>query len=204
MPSPIGHILAGGAVYLGATRQEDQSKAILGFVLLGSILPDFDFLPGLLVGNPGLYHHGISHSIGFASLYGVLVFGTFYWVHRGIAKRAAVLAILAYGSHLVLDALGASEGARGIPILWPLSSERFGFDSRFFGHFHHGGLNQGIWSVLRWDNLPAVARELAILGPPVLLLWLRREWRAKTVRRSKLDARPSRISSHRRGTEYAE
>ena len=74
MPSPVGHILGGAAVYLAGVRKEDRSRAIMGVVLLGSILPDFDFLPGYFFAKLSTYHHGISHSLTFAALFGLAVF----------------------------------------------------------------------------------------------------------------------------------
>jgi hypothetical protein len=188
MPSPVGHLLAGAAVYLAGTNKENRSKAALGATLLGSIFPDFDFLPGILIGEPAAFHHGISHSLAFAILYGALVFFLFSRCRlQTSAARAAYLGALAYASHVLLDLVGVREGARTIPLFWPLADNKFGIDLSLFAHFHHGGLQHGLWSVLRWDNLPAITRELAILGTPVLLLSLRREWRDRSMPSRQLD-----------------
>jgi hypothetical protein len=74
MPSPVGHILAATAVYLAATHKEDRSRFTLGVTLLGGIVPDFDFLPGILIGDPSVFHHGVSHSFAFAVSFGVVIF----------------------------------------------------------------------------------------------------------------------------------
>jgi LexA-binding, inner membrane-associated putative hydrolase len=74
MPSPLGHILCGTFVYLIGTSRKKPSNLIMGTTLVASIVPDFDFLPGILMGEPGAFHHGISHSVGFAFLFGTLVF----------------------------------------------------------------------------------------------------------------------------------
>src|ERR1041384_7125348 len=103
MPSPVGHLLGGAAVYLAASRKEDRSKFTLGAVLFGSILPDLDFVPVLFVGKLAAYHHGISHSLTFAVVFGALVFFVARCVHKDIAGRAAVLACLGYVSHVILD-----------------------------------------------------------------------------------------------------
>jgi hypothetical protein len=180
MPSPIGHILAGAGVYLAATRKEDRSTAALGVVLLGSVLPDFDFLPGILIGHPAAFHHGISHSLTFAALFGVVIFFIVCrFENKKIAVRTGILAGLAYASHLAIDLVSVNEGARGIPIIWPISSDRFGVNLELFGHFHHERLAQGIWSVVRWDNLTALSREVTVLGVPLLLLFWRQKARQK-------------------------
>jgi hypothetical protein len=179
MPSPVGHILSGAALYLAGTSPQHRSNVTLGVTLMGSILPDFDFLPGILTGDPAAFHHGVSHSLAFAVLFGVLLFVLLRCCRqKTIATRAALLGTLAYGFHVALDALSADQA---VPIIWPLSNVKFGIDLNVFGVFHHDRLKQGIRSVVRWDNLPAVTRELAVLGIPVLLLFLWRERRVKAT-----------------------
>jgi LexA-binding, inner membrane-associated putative hydrolase len=169
VPSPVGHLLGGAAVYLAGTNRESRSRVTLTATLLGSMFPDFDFLPGILIGRPAAFHHGVSHSLAFAVLFGSLVLVFLYrnWPKR-VARRAALLGTFAYAFHIALDAVSAHDA---VPIVWPLSNVKIGTDLGLFGHFHHGGLEQGIWSVVRWDNIPPVTRELATLGIPVLLLF---------------------------------
>jgi membrane-bound metal-dependent hydrolase YbcI (DUF457 family) len=144
---------------------------ILGATLLGSVIPDFDFLPGILIGDPGAFHHGVSHSLGFAVLFGTAVFFVLRYFRRGDSvARAAIVAALAYTFHSVLDAVSVNEGAKAVPLLWPLSQENFGINLGLFGHFYHDGFASGPWSVVRRENVPAVARELIVLGIPSLLI----------------------------------
>ena len=35
--------------------------------------PDLDFIPGLILGRPNLYHHGISHSLGAAVIFSCIL-----------------------------------------------------------------------------------------------------------------------------------
>ena len=184
MPSPVAHLLSGGIVYLTGGSAKQRSRLVLGATILGSIVPDFDFLPGIVIGNPSAFHHGISHSLGFALLFGTMVFLVLrYFQYGDIATRAALMGAFAYGFHAVLDAVSVNEGAKSVPLLWPLSSREFGINLHFFGHFHHDGLADGIWSVVRRENLPALARELSVMGAPLLLLllWRGRRDRSKTV-----------------------
>ena len=185
MPSPIGHILAGTVVYLTGTNREERSRTTLGVTLLGSVFPDFDFLPGIFIGNPGAFHHGPSHSLAFAVLFGVaILLIARRFQDRVVSVRAAALGTLAYSSHIVLDLINVSAGgARGLPVIWPLANDQFGFDLGLLGHFHHGGLQQGIWSVVRWDNVPAVLSELVVLGFLAFVLLLREQCIASRVRR---------------------
>ena len=177
MPSPIGHLLGGAALYLAGTSPQHRSRVTLAVTMMGSILPDFDFLPGILIGEPAAFHHGESHSLAFATLFGALVFISLrFYRQKTIARQAALLATLAYALHVLLDSVSANNS---VPMIWPLFNHKLGINLNLFGHFHHGGLEHGVWSVVRWDNLPAVLRELTILGIPVLLLFLWRESRAK-------------------------
>ena len=185
MPSPVAHILAGGVLYLAGATRKPASRLILGATISASIAPDFDFLPGFLIGRPSAFHHGISHSSGFAFLFGALVFLVLRYLHYGdIAARAALMETLAYGFHAVLDAVSVGEGARAVPLLWPFLNREFGVNLGLFGRFHHDGLADGIWSVVVWGNLPALARELTVMGAPLLLLllWRARGDRSKSVR----------------------
>jgi membrane-bound metal-dependent hydrolase YbcI (DUF457 family) len=171
MPSPIGHFLGGAAVYLVGQPRNQRSHRVLGAALLGSIVPDFDFLPGFLTSDPSAFHHGISHSAGFALLFGIAVFFVLRsFRHNDIATRAALMATFAYALHAVLDAVSVGEGAKAVPLLWPLSPHEFGINLELFGHFHHDGLVDGIWSVVRRENVPALTREIIVMGIPVLLL----------------------------------
>ena len=176
MPSPLGHILFGAGVYLGTIRDQDRSWRRWGVALLSSIAADFDFLPGMLIGVPGAFHHGASHSILFAFLFGaVLWLLARMWAPDEEAARPAMVAVLAYASHVILDLVSVSNGGRGLPLFWPISSERFGSDLGIFGHFNHAGLRDGIWSVVRWDNVPALTKELIVSGVLLLLvIWIRR------------------------------
>jgi hypothetical protein len=185
MPSPVAHILAGGFLYLAGTTRKPASRLILGATISASIAPDFDFLPGFLIGKPSAFHHGISHSSGFAVLFGTAVFLMLRCSnHRDVAIRATLMASFAYGFHAVLDAVSVGEGAKAVPLLWPFSWQEFGINIGLFGHFHHDGLADGIWSVVVWGNLPALARELTVMGAPLLLLllWRARGDRSKSVR----------------------
>jgi membrane-bound metal-dependent hydrolase YbcI (DUF457 family) len=175
MPSPLGHILGGAAVYLAGTKREFRSRVMLVMILVGSVAPDFDFLPGIFIGDVRAFHRGVSHSLALAVAFGVLAF-FFSWKHqKDLALRIGMLAALAYASHIFLDLISVNEGARGVPILWPASSHQFGFNLDLLGFFHYGPISHGIWSVIRWDNVSAFSRELIVLGCVVMIcLWRER------------------------------
>ena len=172
MPSPIGHILGGAVVYLAGTTKGSRSNFILGMTLFASIAPDFDFLPGILIGDLRAFHHGISHSLTSAVMFGFFVFLMSRRRHGELAVLTGILAGSAYASHVILDLVSVNEGARGVPILWPLSDRYFGFNLGLLGFFRYGAISEGIWSIVRWDNLSPLFRELIFVGSLVMVfLW---------------------------------
>ena len=179
MPSPIGHLLGGAAVYAGGTNRDTRSTVLLVIALVGSMVPDLDFVPGILIGNMRAFHHGVSHSLAFAVLFGGVIFGLAHAVDKVLARRTAVFALLAYSSHVILDFVSVNEGTRGVPLLWPFSDEQFGVNLRLFGYFRYE--DSGIPSVLHWGNLVPFSRELLILGSVVLML-LRKERIGRSLR----------------------
>jgi inner membrane protein len=125
----FGHLAVGllaGRLHGGAenaTRPRASAGTMLAFAAL-AVLPDADVvvvacgIPDEGAGG----HRGASHSLLLAVTIGLtsaLIARRFGWP----VVRTAVAATLAVASHGVLDAIG--EGGRGIPLLWPLSDERF-------------------------------------------------------------------------------
>jgi inner membrane protein len=183
MPSPIGHLLGGTAAYLIACTPSRRGHILLAVTLLASIAPDFDFVPGILIGDMRAFHHGISHSLTFALVFGALVFLIMWWVERAVALPAAILAICAYTLHVLLDFVSVTQG-RGVPLLWPISRDQLGIDAGLFGHFRYSDIRDGIWSVVRRENVLPIARELAILGGLVAAVLWRRKFVNLVLRRS--------------------
>jgi len=124
MATPVGHSLAGWFLYRALEQTGDRSELNLrqiriGFCILMANLPDIDYLPGLILGNPHAFHHGPTHSLAFllcAWVLGFLVGPNLGWTRA----RAAWLAGLCVLSHLVMDCLTSDMKAPyGIPLLWP-------------------------------------------------------------------------------------
>lgn len=176
MPSPLGHAIAGvaaGWLVGGAPpvlRDREAAKEVAVFAALG-LLPDVDLLFGM--------HSGPTHGIGAA-----MVIGSIALV---VARRAAVsrapqfaLACLgAYLSHTLLDWLGTDASPPlGIMALWPFSRAYYESDLHVFmaisRRYYQG------WTFV-WQNVRAVALEVAILLPVIGAVWLVRRRRSKTV-----------------------
>ena len=168
MPSPVGHVLGGlasGWLIRGNRIGEPYGRheAVL-FAGLGA-LADIDLLFGL--------HRGPTHSVAAAVLAGAFV--SLPWLHAtGRARITLALAcMLAYGSHALLDWLGSDTSPPfGIMALWPFSREYYESSLHVFM-----AVSRRIWQPERFwiPNLIALARELLILVPPlVVIAWRRR------------------------------
>lgn len=176
MASPIGHALAGYAAFRGFDRTAgSQQRSILLACAFLAISADLDFLPGILLGRPALYHQGMSHS--FVVAMGVSLAAAGLFALQGF--RFLLLwgqFFIAYASHLLLDLFGPdSREPLGIPLFWPISEQHFLSPVQVFLGFSHvsstsGGRAEWINGVLQTQNLYAVARELLVLLPLVILI----------------------------------
>lgn len=183
MASPIGHGLVGlAAVRLapgGARRVPVWWYALA--VLLAN-LPDFDFLPGILIHDAGRFHRGASHSLLAAGVVGVIA-GLLARRARLAAWRFGAACAALYASHLVVDFFSEDPVAPvGQPLFWPLSLRVISPWTPFLGVSHDGtGLGDFIASVLTGANALVIGREVAVLAPILALAWL---YGARRERRS--------------------
>jgi inner membrane protein len=181
MASPIGHVLAGYAVgRLGEGGEPPAGRLLLPACAFLAVAPDLDFLPGLLVGQPVLHHQGASHSLLVAAVVG-LAAALLLVRDRRLWLRAWALFAAAYASHLAIDWLG-SDGRPpiGIPLLWPASDATWLSPVQVLPGIHHTvtgleGTHEWLAMVFSPVNLRAIAAELILVGPLVLLAeWTRR------------------------------
>lgn len=174
MASPIGHGLVGLAAARlargGAGRVPVWWYALA--VLLAN-LPDFDFLPGILLHDAGRFHRGASHSLAAAAVVGVIA----ALLARRLGARAwrfgAGCAAL-YASHLVVDFFSEDPVAPvGQPLFWPLPQRVISPWTPFLGVSHDGtGLADFVASVVTGANAVVIGREVILLAPIVALVWL--------------------------------
>ena len=174
MPSPIGHALGGIAAgwfiqpagERGASGR--QRGLTLGFAALG-MAADLDLLLGV--------HRGPSHSIG-----ATLVIGLVAWAalrHRRFAGRLAAAIAAAYGSHVVLDWLGAdSSPPLGLLALWPVSDAFYQAPWPVFPAISRRIHQPHLFWV---PNIRALALELLILVPAVSMVAYSRRVRSRAL-----------------------
>ena len=128
MPSPIAHSVTGIAIaqlfpsiHSGAHWRWQAPIQVL-FAAAVALFPDIDFLAELITGEP--YHRGMTHSVIFMLAFTfVLTLIGRYLFPSFSSKRFFSLALLTYGSHLVLDLL--TKGKPGIQLLWPFTKNQF-------------------------------------------------------------------------------
>jgi inner membrane protein len=176
MATPAGHALCGVLVGTLAAWQRPLLGPWKDVVLFAALAqaPDLDFLPGLLVGRVDAFHHGISHSMGFALIFGLIL----AWVgkRQGQALRWGVIGAAIYLTQVVVDALAVdTRPPYGVPLWWPLSGTYVQSGSPIFLDVRRGNLN---WPTIA-HNLRALGREILLLGlPAALVLWIRRKYLA--------------------------
>lgn len=124
MPLPVIHSFAGYSIYhLSRKNSSNQNWKLLCLSIFLANLADFDFLPGILVGEAGRFHRGISHSLGAAVFCGVLVALTgLVWKKVSFLKTFLISSGTFY-SHALLDFF--SDPGKGVPLFWPLSPVRY-------------------------------------------------------------------------------
>ena len=169
MPSPIGHALGGIAAGAAVSGRTGWGSLAL-FAVLGAA-PDIDFLLPMP-------HRGPTHSIGSAVLMFLVGWPAIAWWFRGTVRgpsaiRLALAVAVAWGSHTLLDWLGAdSSTPQGLMALWPLTTTYYVSGADVFYN-----ISRRYWLPEFWrHNAVAVLRELMLLGPlaSVTHWWLRR------------------------------
>lgn len=74
MPSPVGHSLADLCGYYLAPKclfTERKKWLLLGSVFIAN-MADLDFIPGIILGDPRLFHHEGLHSITMIVVIGLI------------------------------------------------------------------------------------------------------------------------------------
>jgi len=175
MATPIGHSLAGYAlITIFKPPANHQQLRLLFLSIFMANAPDLDFLPGILVGSPALYHQGVTHSLGFALMVSLGIAGVCSL--RGSSFSAIFnLCFISYLSHLVLDFFSPDGRLPyGEPLFWPLSANHFISPISVFLGVHHVRLTSApmlVWihGIFNIHNLWSMSLELVLIAPIILL-----------------------------------
>lgn len=161
MPSPLVHAVAGYAGYsLIALRQTTPHSRtgrlrLLLASFISSCLPDADALVGIIIGEIGRAHNGITHSVPFGLLSSSFAGALFQGVGAISFFRGLIFGFLLHMLHLLLDLLGRNK--RGLMLLAPFSFRRFRIPLRIF----YG---------VRWDQGVFSKKHLWTLGTEMLFV----------------------------------
>ena len=174
MPSPLGHSLMGYALY-ETLPQENKSlpwRMLLLYAIVAN-LPDIDFLPGFLLGNPNKYHHSyFSHSLGFSIFIGGLL-ALYFSLKK--SKNFFVYFLIFTSvcfSHVVLDFITLDTSMpKGVPMFWPLSSHYFYSPVSIFMSIHKLGSSKlFIQSLFVMQNIGVALWELIVFIPVLVII----------------------------------
>ncbi len=168
MPGPVAHMAVGLSSYILFKREQDRSRKdsfrLIITCLALSILPDFDFIPGIIANDVNKFHHGISHTLVSSVFIGELSFLILLKIELNINKyRLMVSCLCASVSHPLLDYFSADYSLPyGVPLFWPLSADYYTSPVSLFGSIEKGGkdFTSFVCSLINWNNLRSLAVEL--------------------------------------------
>lgn len=174
MSSPIGHSLAGYTVYEieGGNRNKFWQIILYAFI---ANAPDLDVLPGLLIGKPNIYHHGISHSIGVGIIFSLLLASALSFGKPHLLPKLFILYFILYGSHLLLDFFSYDgRPPIGIPVFWPVTSKYYISPVPFLpsvshSNLDHASINQFLIGIFSLHNLKVITIEILVISPILIV-----------------------------------
>ncbi len=185
MALPIAHAAAGYLIH----RYDRRRAAFRGwpralaFMAIGN-LPDADFLVGFVLGQPGAFHRGISHTVLAGIIFGLVCGGLSRWWWRDRWLPAALVFAAAYGSHLLVDALTIdARGEAGAQFLWPLSDAYYISPVTIFGEILIDGRSRTgfLATVLAWPTVGVLAREALLALAAVTTCNAIEAWQTRRV-----------------------
>ncbi|MBN2010342.1 metal-dependent hydrolase [candidate division KSB1 bacterium] len=172
MPTPVAHALCGYVCHQISTRRGErwQIGRILGLIVVAN-LADLDYLPGAFINQPNSFHHGMTHSLTFAVLFGLLA-GAVGYVWKRQFWSVAIIMTVTYASHILLDFFTMDTAEPfGEQLLWPFSSAYFLSPIALFRDIDKGGTNATFFlRAFGLYNLKTVALECAIFAPIIFII----------------------------------
>ena len=116
------HTAAGYVAYEAVRPPGPHRPGLLVTAVALANAPDVDFLPGILVGHPGAFHRGVTHTLAAAIVVALAAWLVGRLRDPGWSPRVALWAGAIYVSHLLVDYFTVdSRGPGGGRFLWPLS-----------------------------------------------------------------------------------
>jgi membrane-bound metal-dependent hydrolase YbcI (DUF457 family) len=166
MPSPVLHSLAGASLVRLLPNAAATSRGrLLTMLALAAAAnaPDLDFVPGVLIGDPGRFHHAATHSVLATFVFGYAVTLIARWNGCRRPVRLGLLLGLAYASHILLDMCSSPVDARhGVPLAWPFGPRMALPVPLFIGIWVDPAAGGFLPGLVHGHNARAVAWELVI------------------------------------------
>jgi len=181
MPSPIGHSIAGIALFWVVIRRRFVDRKILIIAILATLLPDVDFIFGFFIGNPNRFHHQFTHSLVFVLLAGLaLSLLTKVRTTKEYFAYTSLFSLLGF-LHLFLDAACIDTSAPyGMKLLWPFSEKFYIFIVTPLLDVQRSSDSATFFSsMLNWHNLKTISLEILIFMP---LSYLAYQWNRKVMK----------------------
>jgi membrane-bound metal-dependent hydrolase YbcI (DUF457 family) len=180
----FSHTAAGILGYEAIRPAGPHRPALLAAAVLLANAPDLDFLPGLAVGRPGLFHRGVTHTLAAVAVVAAVVWlGA--WIRgagREARRQAGLWAGAVYASHLLLDFFTVdARPPHGGPFLWPFSDAFHLSPVTPLGEIVIDGSARGAFfrSLVRADTVGVWAAEVSILAVTVAAIYAARGVRAR-------------------------
>ncbi|MDZ7291263.1 MAG: metal-dependent hydrolase [candidate division KSB1 bacterium] len=182
MPLPVAHSLMGYALSEATSVRLVKKKwwNVCAFVALAN-LPDIDYLPGFLMGQPNRFHHMLAHSFGFAALAGLLAGLIFWQLRRKAGPQESgyeyrlwpyfLIVSIAVLSHCLLDLFTVDTSApQGMMLLWPLDRSYYDVSWDIFQSVHKSDASATfLLSLMQWYNFKIALWEALMMLPIVAL-----------------------------------
>jgi inner membrane protein len=157
----LAHATAGYLAYEAFRPAGPHRPWLLAGAVLIANAPDLDFLPGLALGAPTVFHRGLTHTLGAAVLLTASVWLVAAWRRAERPWWWAAFAAVAYGSHLLVDWMTVDAVPPfGIQLLWPLD-----------GRWLHAPFD--LFGEIIVDGTGREAFLRSLVSPVALLAWMR-------------------------------
>ncbi len=174
MALPIVHGTAGYLIQRHNRTMRTGVWSVLAAVLVAN-LPDFDFIVGFVLGKPGMFHRGFSHTVLAAVVFGLAAGTCYRLVTKSGWIKATVLFTSLYASHLVVDAFTVDARAPyGGQFLWPLSDAYIISPVPLFGEILVNGSARFpfLQTVFSWSALVQLLREAGLSASAIGVAYL--------------------------------
>lgn len=135
MPLPIIHSYAGYQIYkLSLGKDEAKTWKMAALFMFLANLADLDMLPGMMIGNPEVFHRSMTHSLGAAGLIAFLIAAAAKKFKNLSFVKMFLVSLNVYFSHVALDYITGSVRF----MLWPfkVSIKPLSITALFDYHHH--------------------------------------------------------------------